>query len=243
MLEDKDEGRELPRRHRRRLRGGACVRGDHGIAACVHDGSRAQLEGPLPDGDPQRLDPALARRRPHEVGVEIEVEARGRGGELVGQAREGERGVGQDPGPSAPHGGPAARHGRQPAGEIFADARVEGLRGPGRRGLVEPADRAHHAGGRHAAEKAVALDEGRARARAGGRHRGGQPRGPAAHHDDVVGHGTLVHSIPSRTTSTICATSASVTAPSTHEVTRLFVPAHRLKNTPIPGRGRTAGAW
>src|SRR4029453_19624834 len=51
------------------------------------------------------------------------------------------------------------------------------------------------------------------------------------------------HPIPPAHTSPILAASTPPPTPSTHDTTRLFSPPHRLKNTPIPGRGGTTGTW
>src|SRR3989449_3736084 len=175
--------------------------------------------------------------------MEVHVERRGRAAELVGQAGERERCVGQDVRSSSTHRRAAAGHGREPPGDGVGEALVERLRRSRRRGPIETADRAHHAGRRHAAEKAVALDERCARPRACGRHGGGQAGGAATHHHDVVAQRAVCHPMPSRIVSTIRVTSPSVAAPSIQDTTRLFLIPQRLKNTPIPGRGSTEGAW
>src|SRR5262249_35267985 len=100
----------------------------------------------------------------------------------------------------------------------------------------------HHARRRHAAEKAVTLDERGAGTRARRGHGRGQSRGAAAHHDDVVSQRAVRHPMASRIASMMRVTSSVVTAPSTQDTTRLFLIPHRLKNTPIPGRGSTDGA-
>src|SRR5207247_8156699 len=106
---------------------------------------------------------------PDEIGVEIHVQMRGRERELVREAREGERGVGQDEGPSSANRGPTARHGRQPSRKALGKALVERLWWSGRRGLGKPADRAHRARGSHASDNAVAIDQRSTYDAAGGR--------------------------------------------------------------------------
>ncbi len=243
MLKDEDQGRQLALGQRRRHRGHAREVRDDGVAARVHDGSRRQLEDALPGRDAHRFDAAGAGLEAHEEGVEVHVQRRGRGGELVGQAGEREGRVGQDVGPPSARRRTAAGHGQEPAGDGVGEALVERLWRSGGRGPVETANRAHHPGRRHATEKAVALDERRARARARGRHGGGQSRGAATDHHNVVAQSDFRHPIPSRMTSTMRATLSSVTAPSIQDTTRLFLIPQRLKNTPIPGRGSTEGAW
>src|SRR5262249_20065862 len=64
------------------------------------------------------------------------------------------------------------------------------------------------------------------------------PRGPGA-----LAHHAASHPTPARMASIIRAAPASVTTPSIHDTTTLFLPPQRLKNTPIPGRGGTTGTW
>src|SRR5262245_53200918 len=175
--------------------------------------------------------------------MEVYVQRREPGGELVAQAREGEGRVRQDEGSAAPHRLLAAGHAGQPLGERLGESLVQGLGRASRGGVVEPTDRAHHAGRRHAAEKAVALDQRRSRPGPGRPHRRGQSSGPAAHDDDVVAQRFAVHASPSAITSTSRPTSSSLTTPSIHDMTRLLCPAQRLKNTPSPGLRGTAGTW
>src|SRR5262249_56371885 len=92
-------------------------------------------------------------------------------------------------------------------------------------------------------EEPVPVKRRGAGAARGCRHRRGQTRRPAPDDDDVVAHERLAHPIPSRTTSTICATSSSFTTSSIQDTTRLLEAPYRLKKTPTPGRGRMAGTW
>ena len=130
ILEDEDEGGKLSLCLRRRLGGGAGVPRDHRITARVHDSPRPQLEEPLRGGDAQRLDVPLSSLEPHEIGVQVHVQMRHRGREVVRQAGEGEGGVGQDVGPPAANRRSAAGRGHQSPGEGLGEPLVERLRRP-----------------------------------------------------------------------------------------------------------------
>src|SRR5262249_20798869 len=72
---------------------------------------------------------------------------------------------------------------------------------------------------------------------------GREPGGASADHHDVVVHAGRAHPIASPMSSTTRRASSWSAAPSTHDVTTFVVAPQRLKNTPIPGRGSTAGTW
>ena len=91
ILEDEDERRKLPLCLRRRLGGGPGVPRDHGIAARVDDSPRRQLEQPFRGGDAQRLDVPLSSLDPHQIGVQVHVQMRHRGREVVRQRRRRRR--------------------------------------------------------------------------------------------------------------------------------------------------------
>src|SRR5262249_59278160 len=110
--------------------------------------------------------------------------------------------------------------------------------GAGGGGRKEPERRAPQAGGRKAAEKAVARDGRGARAGARGGDGRRQSGRAAADHDDVVAQRADRHPIPSRIVSMMRVMSSARIAPSTQDTTRLFLAPPRLKNTPTPRRGR-----
>ena len=211
------------------------------IPAGIDHRARAQRDRPLPGRHHDGVDTAIGRVDVDEMRVEIDVETGDRRRQLVGETREREGRVGQHEASSATDWLFTPGQRGQPPGELRGEALVEGLRSSAERRQVETADRADHARRRHAAEKAVTLDERGSRTAFRRGDGGGDARGPAAGDDDVIAHDVLVHAIPSATISTIWAASSAATAPSTRDTTMLFTPAHRLKNTPMPGRGSTQG--